>query len=210
MLVLIGSGGHAKVVLDAAFAAGVAETDVRVFDGNAARCGADFLGLRIEGPDLDASICGAEVHVAIGSSQAHERLYREAEVLGAQACTVLHPQARVSRLAVLSPGVFAAAGAVIAIDAAVGRGTIVNHNAVIDHDCRIGDCCHVAPGAVLGGGVIIGAGVLVGAGAVILPGVEVGENATIGAGAVVTRTVGAGETWTGVPARGRSDRQAID
>lgn len=207
MLVLIGSGGHAKVVLDAALAGGACETNIRVFDQDRARCGSRFQDLAIEGPALDTRISGAGVHVAIGSAEARQRLYREAEELQAKAYAVVHPGARISRLAELSGGVFAAAGAVVGPDARVGLGTILNHNSVVDHDCVIGPYCHIGPGAILGGGVSIASGVLVGAGAVILPDIAIGQNAIIGAGAVVTRAVGAGETWAGVPARRRSDRQ---
>ena len=45
-------------------------------------------------------------------------------------------------------------------------------------------------------------GASIGAGAVILPGLTIGAGAMIGAGAVVTRSVPAGETWVGNPAKG--------
>ena len=44
-------------------------------------------------------------------------------------------------------------------------------------------------------------GASIGSGAVILPGIEIGEGAMIGAGAVVTRSVPAGATVVGNPAR---------
>lgn len=44
-------------------------------------------------------------------------------------------------------------------------------------------------------------GVSIGAGAIILPGVVLGEGCVIGAGAVVTKSVPAGETWVGNPAK---------
>lgn len=44
-------------------------------------------------------------------------------------------------------------------------------------------------------------GAVIGANATILPGLEIGENATIGAGAVVTKSVEAGKTVVGNPAR---------
>ena len=48
---------------------------------------------------------------------------------------------------------------------------------------------------------LVQAGASIGAGAVILPGLTIGAGAIIGAGAVVTKSVPAGETWVGNPAR---------
>lgn len=52
-----------------------------------------------------------------------------------------------------------------------------------------------------GGDIIIGSNVWIGAHVTILPGVTIGDRAVIGAGAVVTRSIPAGETWAGIPAR---------
>lgn len=56
--------------------------------------------------------------------------------------------------------------------------------------------------------VRIGENVFIGAGTFILKGVAIGDNAIIGACSVVTRSIPAGETWAGNPARrirGRED-----
>ena len=56
-------------------------------------------------------------------------------------------------------------------------------------------------GLEFGRPVTIGKNVWIGAGAVILPGVEIGDDAVVGAGTIVTKSVGAGMTVVGNPAR---------
>lgn len=49
--------------------------------------------------------------------------------------------------------------------------------------------------------IVIEEGAYVGAGAIVLPGVTIEKGAVVAAGAVVAKSVSAGETWGGVPAR---------
>lgn len=49
--------------------------------------------------------------------------------------------------------------------------------------------------------ITLGRNVWIGAQCVVLKGVHIGDHAVIGAGSVVTRSIPAGETWAGVPAR---------
>jgi acetyltransferase-like isoleucine patch superfamily enzyme len=59
----------------------------------------------------------------------------------------------------------------------------------------------VAKQGYSGAPIRLGKNVWLGAQVVVLPGVEIGDNAVVGAGAVLTKSVPAGETWVGVPAR---------
>lgn len=194
MPVIVGAGGHAKVVLDALLAAGVARDAIELRDGNPARAGERVLGFEIHHPE---GIGGdGPVHVAIGSNIVRARLAATAHEL----VTIIHPTALVAASASIGAGSFIAARAIVGPDARVGAGVIVNHGAVVDHDCVVGDFAHIAPGAVLGGGASVGAQTLVGAGAILLPAATVGRDVTVGAGAVVLRAIGDGETWAGNPA----------
>jgi sugar O-acyltransferase (sialic acid O-acetyltransferase NeuD family) len=199
-LVLLGAGGHAKVVYDAIASAGIAAR-VSVRDDNQALAGGAFLDLRVSVPIGALGELPVHAHVGIGDNAARERITRGLLAAGKRLVAVVHPAASVSRHAVVLPGAFVAAGAIIAPGATVGECAIINHGAVVDHDCAVGPHAHVAPNATLGGGARVGEGTLIGAGAVLLPGISVGKWSVVGAGAVVSRSVGDEETVYGVPAR---------
>lgn len=202
-IVLLGNGGHAKVVLDALRAQG--RTVAGWVGPGAAElwrdlpCLGDDDGSWSRQPDRYGAAIG------LGGNTARERLQSRLEALGFVCPAVVHPHASLAPDCTVSDGVQIMAGAVVQPDAVLGRGSVVNTGARVDHDCRIGDFCHVAPGATLCGGVALGHGVLVGAGAILIPGITVGDGATVGAGATVIRNVPAGTTATGTPARESHD-----
>ncbi|WP_338050797.1 acetyltransferase [Ramlibacter algicola] len=194
-LLILGAGGHGRVVADAALAQGTWER-VCASDRDPDRCHGELLpGVPLQAPDAPGP---AAVHIAIGAATGRER---EARAASLPLATVVHPHASVSPLARVGAGSFVAAQAVLAPLAQLGSCVIVNHGAVIDHDCVVGDFSHVAPLAALGGQARVGARVLVGAGAHLLPGVRVCDDVVIGAGAVVRSDIDVPGVYAGVPAR---------
>lgn len=198
-ILLIGAGGHARVVYDALRASG-SEVWVLVRDD---RPPADlrFVDCEVRSP-IEFSLGEPQhVHVAIGQNHIRLRYAKMALAHSKVLLTVLHPRSTIAQTTLVGAGTFVGAGAIIAPGSTIGTGTIINHAAVVDHDCRIGDFTHVAPHSTLGGGVTVGSEVLVGAGAVVLPGRRIGDRAIVGAGAVVTRDVPEGVTVVGAPAK---------
>lgn len=197
-LLVLGAGGHGRVVVDAAVRQG-RWSAVSATDRDADRCSGELLpGVPLAAPEAVLPAATA-VHIAIGSAQAREA---QTQAVGQQRlATVIHPHATVSPHAQIGAGCFIAAQSVVAPLAHLGVGVIVNHGAVIDHDARVGDFCHIAPNAVLGGGVLVGVRVLVGAGASVLPGVRICADTVIGAGSVVHDSIEQPGVYAGVPAR---------
>lgn len=195
-LLIVGAGGHGRVVADAARAQGVWQM-VRVSDRYPDRWGAVFLDTRVE-PLPEAIALSQAAHIAIGAADARER---EARAVGLPLATIVHPRASVSPHAVVGDGCFVAAQAVVAPAARLGECVIVNHGAIVDHDVQVAAFTHLAPLAALSGNARIGARVLVGAGAQVLPGVQVTDDVVIGAGAVVCDPITQPGVYAGVPAR---------
>jgi sugar O-acyltransferase (sialic acid O-acetyltransferase NeuD family) len=194
---IVGAGGHGKVAVRAAQAAG--KQVVAIFDDNPAKWNSVISGVTVVGP-VEA-ICQREslpTLLAIGDNALRLLL---AEKLPLSWASVIHPAAYVDESARIGSGVLILPGAVVHVDAIVGDHTIVNSNATIEHDCRIGEGAHVSCRACLTGGVQVGRGALIGAGAVVLPGIQVHDFARVGAGAVVTRHVESATTVVGVPAK---------
>lgn len=204
---LIGGGGHAKVVIDAIRLAGKADR-LAVLAPDPTLAGRTVLGVPVLGGDdkvVDAKAEGFDHFiVAVGSlsdNGLRRRLFEQALAWGLAPLTVIHPAAVVAASAVLGGGTVVLAGAVVNPEAHLGLNVIVNTGAIVEHDCRVGDHAHVATGARLLGGVTVGDLTLVGGGAVVRQGLAIGAAALIGAGAVVVKDVPAGIRVAGVPAR---------
>lgn len=200
LLLLLGAGGHAKVVYDALRSRNE-HISIKVADSNSQLAGQQFFDIKVMPFEGWRNERIRDFHLCIGNCNARKKLATEAARFSTRYRTIIHSAAVVSPLANVGDGVLVAANAVVAPASRIGHGVIVNHAAVVDHDCWLGEFSHIAPNVTLGGGVSIGEGCLIGAGAVVLPGVNVGNGAVVGAGAVVTEDVDARCRVVGVPAK---------
>jgi len=205
-LVLLGAGGHAKVLLSLVRAAGHAV--LGVCDPALAREGvSSWRGVAVLGGDEALDRCSPDqVDLVNGIGQlvggaAREKVFEAQVSRGFRFPALVHPSAWVDSSAVLDAGVQVMAGAVVQADARIGDNSIVNTGARVDHDCVIGPHVHLAPGATLCGTVHVGARGFVGAGATIIQGIRIGDGAVVGAGSAVVRDVSSGQRWLGNPAQ---------
>jgi len=204
--VVLGAGGHAKVLIDALRRAKGIDPRAAL-DRDRSRVGERVLGVPIVGDDaaLDGFDRRRVVLVnGVGSVQdttARRAVFERGRRLGFSFAMVVHPSACIGGGVALAEGVQVLAGAIVNAEARIDVDAIINTGAIIEHDCRVGAHVHVATGAVIAGGVTLDDGVHVGAGATVIQGVHVGPGAVIGAGAAVIADVAAGDVVVGVPAR---------
>ena len=208
-ILVLGAGGHAKVVVDALYCANPELEHLFITDDNTSLENTEFMGLRLITPIsnsmslMDLLHGNTSFHIAIGDNNTRLDLFNKylQSIDQSNLLSIVHPNSIISKFATIKPGSFIAANAIVAPYASVGFNTIINHGAIIDHDVSVGDFSHIAPNATLGGKVRIGNNCLVGASATILPGRIIGNNTIIGAGAVVTKDVMDFSVVKGVPAR---------
>jgi sugar O-acyltransferase (sialic acid O-acetyltransferase NeuD family) len=199
---IIGSGGHATVVIDALLEANTHEI-MGILDDDPRTTGSIVLGIPVIGAadrDTVARHVVSFAVIAIGNNRVRAAIANRLAGLVSWR-SVTHPRAVVSRFATIEPGAMVCAGAVVQAKAVIGAHAIVNTCASVDHDTQVGAFAHVAPGARLAGGCTVGSGALLGVNAATIPGVAIGEWATVGAGATVIEPVPDGLTVVGTPAR---------
>lgn len=115
--------------------------------------------------------------------------------------SLVHPDAFVSRRAVVGPGTTVLGGSRVTAGTRIGPHVLVSFNCVVEHDTVVGPGTLLASGCLLAGGVRIGAGAYLGQGCNIKENVSVGRQAIVGMGAVVLKDVADGQTVVGNPAR---------
>lgn len=201
-LLILGAGGHGKVVADAALETG--KWDEVVFLDDA------WPGKKVNGcwpvaGNIQELHCWRDrcedAVVAIGDNKLRMQFQAKLAAAGFNVVSVIHPAATVSRYATLGAGSVVFAGAVINVDATIGNGAIINTSATVDHDCILGVGVHVSPGVHLGGGTKVGDYSWIGIGASVKHLVSLGSNTIVGAGAVVLGNIPDGVTAIGMPAR---------
>ena len=195
-VVIIGAGGHGKVIADIVISAG--NRVLGFLDDQEGACvkGFSWLG-RIEAFNRFPN---AEFVAAIGSAELRQRITSVLD--GVRWYRAVHPRAVVSPLDTdIGEGTVVMAGAVINPGARIGRHCIINTGAIVEHDNEIGDFAHISVGARLAGTVRIGTGTWVGVGASVRNNITICENVMIGAGGVVVKNITQPGVYMGVPAR---------
>jgi sugar O-acyltransferase (sialic acid O-acetyltransferase NeuD family) len=201
-LIILGAGGHGRVVADAALSSGRRVLSF-VDEGSTMpeMHGVPVRRLDVAGALDLASQHDAELVVAIGDNRTRKKLQEELAAAGARLASVLHPSSVIASSATIGRGTVILACAVVGVDARIADGCIVNTGARVDHDGNIGAFSHLSPGATLGGQVSLGEGVHLAVGVSVRNRVHIGAWSIIGVGAAVVQDVPESVMAYGVPAR---------
>ena len=203
-MVIIGGGGHAKVLISIikknkhfAIAGYVDNVDRN-----------DILGIPYLGDDTrlkkiwDDGIRNASLGVGHPNLEMkRQEISNKVESMGFYFPPIISGTAVINEGVMIGEGSQVFDGVVINSGASIGRFCVINTHTTIEHDCIISDFCHLAPGVVLSGVVELGPFSMVGTGAVVNPSIKIAGHCMIGAGAVVAHDCTEPGTYSGIPAR---------
>jgi len=203
-IVVIGGGGHAKVVISILqklkrFSI-LGYTDLR---NNGALLTIPYLG---DDQELATLIQQQSLNAVIGMGQVglgktRADVWNRIQSLGLHFPVIASPNAIINEAVELGEGTTVMDGAVINSGAVTGKGAIVNTSSIVEHDVILGDWVHVAPGATISGGTRIGARTMIGTGAVVIEGLSISTDTIIGAGSTVIDDITIPGVYVGSPAR---------
>ena len=197
-LMILGAGGHGKVVADIARLCGYEQ--IAFLDDDTTKTA--WVSYPVLGTTQQfQQYSDWEFFVAMGNSQLRQQLHDALAEAGKTIATLVHPKAVVAQSAQLGRGSIVMAGVVINPDAVIGDGCIINTCASVDHDCVVEDFCHISVGSHLSGTVHLQQHVLLGIGATVSNNLTICPNCTIGAGAAVITDICQSGTYIGVPAK---------
>ncbi|HZK81008.1 MAG TPA: acetyltransferase [Humisphaera sp.] len=203
-VIIVGAGGHGKVVLDI-LRAGGKYVPIGFVDADVSLAGSIVGGLKVIGPANTLpklrlrKVKGAVI--AIGDNRARMQYARMLREQGFELINAIHPTSSVSPSAILGSNIVIAAQATVCTEARLEDSVIINTGAIVDHECIIHEGAFIAPGVCVAGRVRVGSGAFVGLGANVIQCLSIGEHAVIGAGAAVIADVPDYATAVGVPAR---------
>jgi UDP-perosamine 4-acetyltransferase len=214
-IIIIGAGGHARVLIEILRRLG--KSIHAAVDKNSELHGRTIDGVSIVGGDesvlaykpADVVLINAQGNVpGKGSSGLQRRriVFETFREKGYRFMGVISPDAVVASTAVCDETCQVITGAIIQPGAVIGMNALINTGARIDHDCSIGAHSHIAPGTTLCGNVQVGPESHVGAAAVVIPGISIGAGAIVGAGSVVVADVAPGQCVMGSPAHAQQRR----
>ena len=202
-IVIIGGGGHAKVIISILKKLNsfeiVGYTDLENKG--------EILGVSYLGNDdiLNSLFSNGVINAVIGLGQIKSTALRRKIVdicksIGFNFPTIISPNAIINEDVSIGNGTVVMDGVTINSGSTIGECSIVNTNASIDHDCVIGDFTHIAPGVTLSGGVNVGNDVLIGTGSNIIQQINILDNTIISAGSTIIKSISKKGIYRGNPA----------
>lgn len=187
-LLILGAGGHASVVIDAAQQLGFSVTGLI---GNVNETGFDLPLLGDDNALLQHTewIEEYDIHIAIGDNVARQRWAKMLAEKGANFATIIHPKAALSPHATIGAGCYVGPFAAVNAHARIGTHCIINTHTIIEHHNTIENYCHIAPNAALAGNVTCGECSFIGMGSSVTPGCNIASNSFIKAHSLIKTNV---------------------
>ena len=145
-LIILGAGGHGKVVADLAEQTGKYDAVYFLDDvSNDSR----VIGIcndfeKFNTPDT-------EMYPAFGNNTARIEWEDKIKGAGIKLAKIIHPLAYVSPRAQIADGCVIMPYAVVNTGTVLNKACIVNVGALVDHDCILEEGCHIAPGGIVKG-----------------------------------------------------------
>ena len=159
-LLIIGAGGHGRVVKEIAEACGYKIVDF--LDDNASNA----VGKINEAPYLVLNYDG--VIVGIGNNVIRRDITAQLEKIEViNLVTLIHPTAFVSGSTTIGKGTVIEPHAIVNANSKIGEGCIISVGSIVDHDSSIGCFSHINAGAICMAGSKVEAIVKINAGEVI-------------------------------------------
>jgi UDP-perosamine 4-acetyltransferase len=159
-IVIIGGGGHGKVIADTIIATNqyqiVGFVDATIPVGSVV-----FKDIKvITGQDNLASLIGKADYfiVAIGNNKVRADIALMAKKHFKPAA-IIHPSAIISTEVEIGEGTVILQGAIVSTGSKIGENTIVNEGVVVDHDCVVGKNVHLSPRTTIGSNSIVADGI---------------------------------------------------
>lgn len=197
-LIIIGAGGHGKVIADIAFQMNKWEEIYFLDDYSNEQ---DIMGFKVVG--TSKSILefqkDSDFIVGIGNNDIRQKINRQLELIDVPIATLIHPNATVGLDVQISKGTVVMAGSVINTSTKIGKGVIINTGTSIDHDCVIGDFVHLSPGVHIAGTVSVGNRTWIGIGSSLVNNISISKDIIVGAGSTVLRNLTDEGIYVGSP-----------
>lgn len=200
-VVIIGAGGHAKVIADIIEKSG--DEIIGFLDDKIEKNTIIIKDYKVIG-DLNNRFTLAiansdyEFITAIGDNKKREEISKSPNL---KFYTAIHPSAQIGLDVKIEEGTAIMANVCINSSARIGKHCIINTGAIIEHDNIIENYVHISPNATLGGTVKVGKLTHIGIGATVKNNVTICKNCIVGAGAVVVKNIEEEGTYVGMPAK---------
>lgn len=204
-ILIIGSSGHAKVIIDI-FEKSNWEViglidDFRNKDEKT--MGYKILGKVDDIPQIINDTKIDHVFVAIGDNWDRHNIVNKIRDKNPRIkfANAIHPTAKIGKNVRLGKGIAIMAGAIVNADAKIGNFAFINTKASAGHDVRMMDYSSLAPGVTVGGNTKIGECSAISIGAIIKDKIKIGKHCVVGAGALLLKNCEDNWIIYGAPAK---------
>jgi len=204
---LVGAGGFAREVMPLIQHNGFKQEydDIYFVESNPTKSSVNGIKI-ISANDFLNLEKQTEFNVAIGDSKIRTAMCERFTRQGAKMVSITAPNSLFLDRNTIGNGAIFCAHTTVTSNTEIGIGFHANIYSYVAHDCKIGDYVTFAPRVHCNGNIHIHDHAYIGTGAILKQGTAdnplvIGEGAIVGMGAVVTKSVSAGATVIGNPAR---------